>query len=441
MRGTRAPTSVLLAGLVLLVVGAAQLHATVLAPEPYQLLGSTRLPWWMVFGLLVSGTSYALGLPELPTSRRSVLVRSVMASAVGMLGVSMVQLITAGALLPRSGLGVFVVVSPLWALIVWNLAADAEEWSRERDRALVICRRPEDAAALHEELGRNPEAPAKLVGTLLLDEIERAGPAIIRTTTSDLRPTVIVLDASAQGVPLVVREVADLHREGMRVRTLALFYEEWLAKLPVSDLQQVALLFDIGGLHRAQFMRAKRIVDVLIGVIGTVFLVPISGFVLVGNLFGNRGPLLFKQERVGQGGEVFTILKFRSMTPGGAEHWTQEDDPRITPFGHFLRRSHLDEVPQMLNLLRGDLSFVGPRPEQVSYVELLTDKVPFYDIRHLVRPGLTGWAQVKQGYAADEADAIEKLQYDIYYLRRQGPALDTKIVWRTVRGIVTTGGR
>lgn len=441
MRGTRGSTGLHLAGLVALVVGVAQLHATTFAPERYELIGSTRFPWWFVFGLLVCGASYGLGLPELPASRRSVVLRSLLATAAGLLAVSAAQLLTAGPLLPRSGLGLFALTSPIWAVLVWNLAADAEKRSRERDRALVICRRPEDAAALQEELGRSPEAPATLVGTLLLNEVQREGPALIRATADALAPSVVVLDASAQGRPEIVREVAELHSAGLRVRTLSLFYEEWLAKLPVSDLQQVALLFDIGGLHRAQFVRAKRIVDVVIAVIGLLVLIPMSGIVLVGNLLGNRGPLVFRQERVGQGGEVFTILKFRTMKPGGAEHWTEENDPRITPFGHFLRRSHMDELPQMLNLLRGDLSFVGPRPEQTTYVEVLREKVPFYDIRHLVRPGLTGWAQVKQGYAADEADAIEKLQYDIFYLRRQGPVLDTRIVWRTVRGILVSGGR
>jgi lipopolysaccharide/colanic/teichoic acid biosynthesis glycosyltransferase len=151
---------------------------------------------------------------------------------------------------------------------------------------------------------------------------------------------------------------------------------------------------------------------------------------------------------VGKDGEIFTIHKFRTMQPiprtesaDGQAAWTTEDDPRITPVGKFLRRSHLDEFPQMVNVLRGELSIVGPRPEQPHYVDELQDKIPFYDVRHLVRPGLTGWAQVKQGYASDESDALEKLQFDFYYLRRQGLALDTRIIWRTARGILAGHGR
>ena len=139
---------------------------------------------------------------------------------------------------------------------------------------------------------------------------------------------------------------------------------------------------------------------------------------------------------------VFTILKFRTMerrcrTATGRSPGTTA----ITPFGRILRRTHLDELPQAINILRGDLSIVGPRPEQPQYVEELTDKIPFYDLRHLVRPGLTGWAQVKFGYAGDERDALEKLQYDFFYLRRQTLGLDVRIIARTVRDVAGGGGR
>jgi lipopolysaccharide/colanic/teichoic acid biosynthesis glycosyltransferase len=166
--------------------------------------------------------------------------------------------------------------------------------------------------------------------------------------------------------------------------------------------------------------------------------------VLLGNLVANRGTLLYRQARVGRDGQRFSILKYRTMraAPDGAPNeWTTEDDPRITPFGRVLRRTHLDELPQVVNIVRGDLSVVGPRPEQPHYVEELTAKIPFYDLRHLVRPGLTGWAQVKFGYAGDERDALEKLQYDFFYLRHQSLALDARIMVRTLRHVFGEGGR
>jgi lipopolysaccharide/colanic/teichoic acid biosynthesis glycosyltransferase len=146
---------------------------------------------------------------------------------------------------------------------------------------------------------------------------------------------------------------------------------------------------------------------------------------------------------VGRRGEVFDILKFRTMEPsdGAAGGWTADGDPRVTPVGGLLRRTHLDELPQMVNILVGDLTLVGPRPEQPHYVAQLTARLPFYDLRHLVRPGLTGWAQVKYHYGANEEDALEKLQYEFYYLRHQGFGLDLRIIGRTVRSVFLGGGR
>jgi lipopolysaccharide/colanic/teichoic acid biosynthesis glycosyltransferase len=183
---------------------------------------------------------------------------------------------------------------------------------------------------------------------------------------------------------------------------------------------------------------------VALGAAGTLVLALVTPVVLVTNQFGNQGPLLYRQTRVGKNGEAFSILKFRTMRPtpeGLSNEWTGEDDPRITPVGHVLRRSHLDELPQVVNILRGELSVVGPRPEQPHYVAELSEKLPFYGMRHLVRPGLTGWAQVKYGYAGDERDALEKLQYEFFYLRRQSVGLDLRIVGRTLRSVIGGDGR
>ncbi len=177
---------------------------------------------------------------------------------------------------------------------------------------------------------------------------------------------------------------------------------------------------------------------------GLPVLAALIPLIWLANRVGNRGPLLYRQPRVGKGGREFEILKFRTMTPGDAglsSAWTTEDDPRITPVGAWLRRSHLDELPQVINILRGDLSVVGPRPEQPRYVEELETKIPFYGLRHLVRPGLTGWAQVKYPYGASEGDALEKLQYEFYYLRHQSLALDVRISGRTLRSVLGRGGR
>ncbi len=251
-----------------------------------------------------------------------------------------------------------------------------------------------------------------------------------------------MLSIAAQGSGPVVTQAAELHQRGIRIRTVSLFSEEYLGKIPVADLERVSLLFDIGEVHRARYVRTKRIADVAIGLLALPFLAVLVPTVFVANLLSDRGPLFFRQERIGKGGEPFTMIKFRSMrVDDGPSVWTSADDERVTAIGKLLRRSHLDELPQIWNILRGDLSIVGPRPEQTVYVEELRAKIPYYDVRHLVRPGLTGWAQVKYGYASDADDAREKLQYDLYYLRRQGLAVDLSIVIRTIRAVVRGDGR
>ena len=187
----------------------------------------------------------------------------------------------------------------------------------------------------------------------------------------------------------------------------------------------------------------KRLFDASLAGAGLLVSVPLWLVIPLAIKLEDGGPVFFPQARVGLNGRVFRALKFRSMRPD-AEKYTgpvlaTENDPRITSFGRLLRLSHVDELPQVVNIVKGDLSMVGPRPEQPHYVEELREKLPFYDLRHLVRPGLTGGAQVTYGYAGDERDALEKLQYEFFYLRNQSLAFDCRIVLRTFRSV--TGGR
>jgi lipopolysaccharide/colanic/teichoic acid biosynthesis glycosyltransferase len=240
-----------------------------------------------------------------------------------------------------------------------------------------------------------------------------------------------------------VAQAALLHERGARVRTASLFYEQWLGKIPLGELERVSLMFDIGEIHRDGYSRVKRLIDIGLSVVCLPVLLCVIPVVACANLVGNRGPLFFRQQRVGKSGKVFTIWKFRTMrdVPGAATYWTSDDDPRITRVGRILRSTHVDELPQLFNVVKGDLSIVGPRPEQPAYVSELVDKIPFYDLRHLVRPGMTGWRQVKFGYAGSEAEALEGLQFDFFYLRRQSLIFDLRIIGRTLRSVVRRQGR
>jgi lipopolysaccharide/colanic/teichoic acid biosynthesis glycosyltransferase len=412
-------------------------HAARLAPETYDVLGTSRFPWTCAFVAALVVSSYAIGLPDLPRTRRYAALISSASVGVSLLGVSVMQLLLGGALLPRA-----VVLGSCLVLIPWNtfcsgLLIDQKDRALARDRVVVVAGWA-DAAELSAELDAGAERPAVIVDVLTPEQATATadGRLPLRIAVERDDATVVVLDRFAQLDRAIVEQAAVLHGQGVRVRTLSLFYEEWLAKLPISELERVSLMFDIGEIHRVRYGRIKRVFDLGIGLLGAVVLAVVVPFVVLGNLLANRGPLWFRQERVGKNGEPIMILKFRTMRPDSSNgEWTAANDPRITPFGNLLRRSHLDELPQMLNIVRGDLSMVGPRPEQPRYVNELSEKLPFYHVRHLVRPGLTGWAQVKYGYASSDDDALQKLQYEFYYLRHQ------RIMFRTIRTVIGGHGR
>lgn len=431
-------------GVLIAVVGFGLLHAGYMAPEPYRFVGSPASGWWTVYIVAHLVMSYALGLPELAVTRWAALGRGLAATIAAFVVISGMQALLATPLLPRSSSMLVGLVLPLWTVFAWNIAVDSNAWAAARDRVFLVVDSDEDLDALRRDLARDAERPATLVGSIPLDQVLAAGRRDrIVEAAGAARATVLVTDTASRSHARVIEQAQELHRNGVRMRTLALFYEDWIGKLPHSELGPVSLLFDIGELHRIRYVRAKRVIDLSFGLLGLAVLIPVAAVVWVLNHWSNPGPLFYSQPRVGRDGKVFVIYKLRTMT-SGSEHnssWTAIDDARITPLGGLLRRTHLDELPQTINILKGDLSLVGPRPEQPHYVEELKGKIAFYDVRHIVRPGLTGWAQVKQGYAADHADAFDKLQYDVYYLRRQGVTLDARIIWRTLRGVVGGDGR
>jgi exopolysaccharide biosynthesis polyprenyl glycosylphosphotransferase len=419
----------------------ASLHAWQLAPTPYSVVGTERFPWTVVFAGLVLVASYAVGLPDLPVTRFQAASAAAGAVVTGFVGVSLAQLVLGAPLLPRAVMGGIAASYVPWALICWH--AEHDRLRRSTLRALFIGAEQEYAELLSELV--NERIPVELVAgvTATDDDRRNAVAGDLRQRISDDEIDLVVLDMASLAHHGIVSAIADAHREGVRVRTVSLFAEEFLGKIPVADLERMSLLFDIGELHRVRYMRWKRVIDIAFGVAALVVLVPATVVVVVGNLVANQGPLLYRQMRVGKDGKEFEILKFRTMSRSEDSEgdWTLADDPRITPFGSLLRRSHLDELPQAWNVMRGDLSIVGPRPEQPRYVRTLSEKIPFYDTRHLIRPGLTGWAQVSYPYGSDEIGAREKLQYDLYYLRRQSPKLDVQILVRTLRTVVGRTGR
>jgi lipopolysaccharide/colanic/teichoic acid biosynthesis glycosyltransferase len=429
-------------GAVAIVFGLSKYHAQLIGH--YDFTESFRFAWAITYCGILLVVCYGLGLPDLPRSIPSGFLTSVVAASLAALAISSVQLVVGDALLPRFVVfGSALLIVPLGTLCV-GLSSIGREASEDRDRVIVVGD-SDLVRELEAELSLRPERPAAIVSTLSVDEAARitdtAYPLMDAAVWAEA--TVVVLGSDAQFDERIIDQAAVLHESGVRVRTRSLFYEEWLGKIPVHELGRVALFFDIGEVHRDRYGRMKRVFDLIVGAVGVTALVVVIPSVFVGNLIGNRGPMFFTQERVGRSGKPFAILKFRTMRDNAdlSTDWTSAGDPRITRFGRMLRVSHVDELPQMINIVRGDLSLVGPRPEQPRYVAELREKLPFYDMRHIVRPGLTGWAQVKYGYAGDERDALEKLQYDFHYLRRQSLLFDLRIVVRTIRAVIGREGR
>ena len=233
---------------------------------------------------------------------------------------------------------------------------------------------------------------------------------------------------------------------GTNVGTLADYYETNWFQIPIYDIGNDWFLRSSGFsvLASSSAKRIKRLIDVLLATIVLAISTPlIMVFGIIVKL-ESKGSMLYSQSRVGLNGRLFTIYKLRTMrsdTRASKAQWASEDDPRITRVGRFLRKSRIDELPQAWNVLVGDMSFVGPRPEQPEFTEWLAQEIPFYDLRHQVKPGITGWAQVIFAYGASKEDAIKKLQYELYYIKHQSLLFDLNILLRTITTIAQRSGR
>jgi lipopolysaccharide/colanic/teichoic acid biosynthesis glycosyltransferase len=440
MKGMRRVIMILAPVVVVIVV--AELHAHLIGH--YQFTGTERFMWTLAYIVLIEFSAYVSGALDIQRNHTGVLWSSVGAAAGGAVAISLIQLALGNLLLPRAVVGgAALVLLPIY-LAMAHVTMRSQASGSGEDRVLAVAG-PEEAAALDADIRRVPERPVRLVRVLEPSLAATPGDEArldLAKEAAATRATVIVLDRDAQADEAIVAQAARLHGLGLRIRTLTVFYDEWLGKLPVAELERVSLMFDIQELHAPAYARTKRIFDLAFALVGLCVLAVAIPIVWIVDLIGNRGPLLFRQTRVGKGGRTFTILKFRTMPPERSEsEWTVVDDPRLSALTRWMRRLHVDELPQVMNILRGELSLVGPRPEQPRYVDELTQKIPFYDVRHLVLPGVTGWAQVKFPYGSSVQDALEKLQYEFFYLRHQGPVLDARILARTLRTLVAFRGR
>ena len=256
---------------------------------------------------------------------------------------------------------------------------------------------------------------------------------------------IVVSVANRRGGKFPIRELLDCKLSGIRVTDAATFIERETCQIRVDSLQPSWLVF--GGGFDQSFIRVfmKRTFDIVVSTIIMALTLPIMAITAVCIWLEDRGPLIYRQERVGMGGKTFHVMKFRSMGVNaekpGTPQWAAANDPRVTRVGNFIRKVRIDELPQLVNVFKGEMSFVGPRPERPFFVEQLSAQIPYYQVRHSIKPGITGWAQVRYGYGATVEDAVQKLQYDLYYVKNNSLFLDVLILIDTVKVVLFGAGR
>ena len=243
----------------------------------------------------------------------------------------------------------------------------------------------------------------------------------------------------------VIQRLVQLRLNGVAVKEITDFYESTWKKLPVYHLRDRWFVYSHGftAVHYDFYQRIKRLLDVSLSTIGLIFSSPLMIFTAILIKIESKGSLFYKQERVGLNGESFFMIKFRSMVQDaekGVAVWAQKDDQRVTRVGRIIRALRVDELPQLFNILNGDMSFVGPRPERPAFVKELEKDIPYYNYRHLVKPGLTGWAQVNYPYGDSVEDAVRKLEFDLYYVKNASPFLDIQVIFKTIRVVLYREG-
>ena len=410
-------------------------------------------------GLLAVVFPLAMYFADVYDARPEDTSRGLLVRLMQSLGVTTIIFAAVYALMPGLilGRGVFALaVGFILGLVpLWRTAFDrAVDRIAPGERLLFLGTKPAAVALARELKERQRDLGVEVVGFVEAESshvrmfVQSPGivgsiddlPLIVRRLRVD-RVAISLEDARGR---LPMHDLLDLKLQGVRFDHLASVYEEFTGRIAGENLRPSWMVFSDGFRKPRALMFAKRLVDVLASSAGLILGAPLFLAVAAAIRFTSAGPVLYRQMRVGERGRTFRLHKFRTMRTDAESAtgpvFATEHDPRVTPVGNFLRRTRLDELPQLWNILRGEMSLVGPRPERPEFVKDLTDEIPFYGQRHVVKPGLTGWAQVRYAYAATVADTMEKLQYDLFYIKNLSMVLDVVILLSTVKTVLRREG-
>ena len=409
------------------------------------------LPKALTFTVVMLGLMTASGLYDLEWRGgiRALLQRLGLSFGLGLVTMSLLfyffpsLLVGRGAFLLSFGLALLGILLSRALFIRWARAGAL------KTRALVI---GTGSRAAHVEAlldKRGPASNLQVVGYLpmggshhfvdharILDTSENLSDLAERLQISEL--ILAVRDRRGGGLP--VQDLLKCKLRGIRILELSSFFERENGHLQI-DSMNASWMILAEGFHQGIVRdTVKRLFDLLVSAAMLVVCLPIMALAALAIKLESSGPVLYRQERVGQGCRTFTILKFRSMCvdaeKDGKPRWAGQNDSRVTLTGRFIRRTRIDELPQIFNVFFGDMSFVGPRPERPYFVQDLTQKIPYYGVRHTVKPGITGWAQVRYAYGATDEDAMHKLQYDLYYVKNHSLFLDLMILFQTAQVVL-----
>lgn len=392
---------------------------------------------------------------RLVTDRHELFIRLAQALAAASLVLAAIYYWFPSAVIGR---GVFLLASiPIIAVVLGGRLG--WEWlSRQvgpRERLLLVGTNPVALTLARELYERRHELGVEIIGFVDSDRVNVGTPGIdpaVVGTIEDIpsivrargvdRVVVSLVDARGK---LPMEKLLEMKLDGVTFDHLPSVYEEYTGKIAVENLRPSWLIFSAGFRKSRTLAAIKRTVDVGGAIVGLVLGAPVFLLVALAVKATSPGPALYHQRRVGLRGHIFRVHKFRSMrvdaeATTGAVWARPEGDPRITPIGRFLRKTRCDELPQLWNILKGEMSFVGPRPERPEFVTDLTQVIPYYGQRHIIRPGLTGWAQICYTYGASTEDALQKLQFDLYYIKNLSLSLDLYILFETIKTVLLRKG-
>ena len=305
----------------------------------------------------------------------------------------------------------------------------------------------ERALRLVQGLRQNPEIgveivswTGKLEGAVTRDSVAVHLLDVVRT--QKVHRVIVAMPDRRGTIPM--QELLDLRMQGVKIEEAASWLERISGKIEVENLYPSWLVFGEGFRRSTPFQLVRRVISIVISLVGLILALPLFPLIVLAIRLDSKGPVFYTQTRVGKGGRLFNVVKFRTMRNDAealsGPQWAGNNDPRVTRVGKFLRYSRLDEIPQLWCVLKGDMAFVGPRPERPEFVEWLSREIPYYGVRHMVRPGLTGWAQVKYKYGSTVEDAREKLQYDLFYMKNASIGLDLLIMFQTIKTVLLSRG-